>query len=76
MDEFVVYFWYLAGPYGGPKLNRFRMTTAGVRLNGETLRTSDCGYGYLGVALCDGLVEAGAQRSAGDHDLTLTWVRG
>ena len=41
----------------------------------NTLRTSDCGYCCIGVALTSGLVEAGAQRSNGDHDLVLTWVR-
>ena len=39
------------------------------------LRTSNCGYGCTGVALCDGLVEARAQKSAGDHDLVLAWMR-
>jgi hypothetical protein len=40
-----------------------------------TLRTSDCGYGCTGVALCCGLVESGASRSNGDHDLFLAWER-
>jgi hypothetical protein len=40
----------------------------------QTLRTSDCGYGCTGVALCDGLVESGAQKSAGAHDMVLAWV--
>jgi hypothetical protein len=39
----------------------------------KTLRTSDCGYGCTGVALCDGLVESGATRSRGDHDVVLAW---
>ncbi len=40
-----------------------------------TLRTSDCGFGNTGVALCSGLVEAKAQRANGNHDLVLTWSR-
>jgi len=41
----------------------------------KALRTSDCGYGCIGIALCCGLVEAGATRSAGDHDEILTWKK-
>jgi len=39
------------------------------------LRTSDCGYGNPGVALCSGLVESRAKHANGDHDLVLTWSR-
>lgn len=39
------------------------------------LRTSDCGYGCIGVALCCGLVESGVRSSRGDHDVFLTWGR-
>jgi hypothetical protein len=39
------------------------------------LRTSDCGFGCEGVALCHGLVESGAHTSAGDHDEFLMWGR-
>ncbi len=39
------------------------------------LRTSDCGYGCTGVALCCGLVESKAEHSRGDHDVVLSWVR-
>jgi hypothetical protein len=39
------------------------------------LRVSDCGYGSISSALCCGLVEAGAERPAGDHDLVLRWER-
>jgi len=41
----------------------------------QTLRTSDVGYGCIGVALCCGLVEAGTTLSAGDHDEILTWKK-
>jgi hypothetical protein len=41
--------------------------------NTATLKTSDCGYGCTGVALCSGLVEAGTSRANGDHDLILVW---
>lgn len=41
----------------------------------KVLKTSDCGYSCTGVALCCGLVEAGAERSNGDHDLKLGWSR-
>ncbi len=41
----------------------------------KTLRTSNVGYGCPGVALCCGLVEAGAHKANGDHDLFLTWGR-
>jgi hypothetical protein len=39
------------------------------------LRTSDCGFGSDHGALCCGLVESGATRPNGDHDLLLTWKR-
>lgn len=41
----------------------------------HTLRTSDCGFGCIGVALCCGLVESGARHSRGDHDVVLAWIR-
>lgn len=41
----------------------------------KELRTSNKGYGCVGVALCHGLVESGASSMNGDHDLVLTWGR-
>jgi len=40
----------------------------------KTLRTSDCGYGSDGIALCCGLVESRASSNWGDHDVILTWT--
>ena len=57
-------------PDGAPQVNPMWFIWDG---DAKTLRTSDCGYGCTGVALCDGLVESGATRSRGDHDVVLAW---
>lgn len=41
----------------------------------KKVRTSNVAYGCDGVALCSGLVEAGASKANGDHDLFLMWGR-